>query len=110
MCSVYHGRNRYFDVAKHWWGLKVTELGYSGAQAALSLPARTSCTHTCTRTRTRTRTHTHTHRPTYKKRPVWRRCPLAGTQVLCSGGCTQYGVAALGDLAVMGCVLAVHHA
>ncbi len=29
-CRVWHGINRYFDVAKHWWGLKVTELGYSG--------------------------------------------------------------------------------
>ncbi|GAB4814822.1 hypothetical protein N2152v2_001868 [Parachlorella kessleri] len=27
--GVFHGVNRYFDVAKHWWGLKVTELGYS---------------------------------------------------------------------------------
>ncbi|GAB4814336.1 hypothetical protein N2152v2_001382 [Parachlorella kessleri] len=27
--GVWHGINRYFDVAKHWWGLKVTELGYS---------------------------------------------------------------------------------
>ena len=37
-CRVWHGINRYFDVAKHWWGLKVTELGYSGKPARSDLP------------------------------------------------------------------------
>ena len=26
---AFHGENRLFDVAKHWWGLKATSLGYA---------------------------------------------------------------------------------